>query len=101
MNVRVHLNFQEINLRHNLSQSLCFCVYVIVPINPINALALIQTRHAGTFVDVDLAVEALETFHALTSVHGDVIVAGGTILAGLRLALIDLRLTVNPYRGWQ
>lgn len=75
------------------------CLCVILPVDPIYALALIQTGHAGTFINVDLAVLALEAGHALTRVCGDVVSAGGAILAGMHLALIDLHLAVNPCRG--
>lgn len=75
------------------------CVSVILPVDPVYALALIQTGHAGTFINVDLAVLALEAGHALTCVCGDVVSAGGAVLAGMHLALIDLNLTVNPCRG--
>lgn len=71
---------------------------VILPVDPVYALSLIQTGHAGTFINVDLAVLALEAGHALTRVFGDVVSAGGAVLAGTRLALIDLHLAVNPCR---
>ncbi len=73
-------------------------VSVILPVDPVYALALIQTRHASTFINVDLAVLALEAGHALTRIRGDVVSAGGTVLAGMCLTLIDLHLTVNPCR---
>lgn len=69
---------------------------VIPPVDPVYALSLIQTGHAGTFINIDLAVLALEAGHALTPVCGNVVLAGGTILAGMLLALIDLHLAVNP-----
>lgn len=69
---------------------------VILPVDPVDALALIQTGHAGTFINIDLAVLALEASHALTLVCGNVVSAGGTVLAGSHLTLIDLYLTVNP-----
>lgn len=78
---------------------MCACVCGDVPVDPVYALALIQTGHAGTFINVDLTVLALETSHALTRVHGHVVMAGGAILAGLHLTLIDLHPTVNPCRG--
>ncbi len=81
----------------------CVCVYVcgceISPVDPIHALALIQTRHAGTFINVDLAVSALEASHALTCVFGNVVSTDAVILAGLHLALIDLHLTVHLCQG--
>lgn len=75
------------------------CVCLILPVDPIYALALIQTGHAGTFINVDLAVLALEASHTLTRVCCDVVSAGGAILAGMHLTLIDLHLAVNPCRG--
>lgn len=86
-------------------ERVCMCVCVILPVDPISALALIQAGHAGTFINVDLAVLALEAGHTLTRVGGDVVSAGGAVLAGMNLALIDLHLAVNPCRGqrqaWQ
>lgn len=71
---------------------------VILPVDPVYALALIQTGDAGTFIYVDLAVLALEAGHALTRVRGDVVSAGGAVLAGMHLALINLHLAINPCR---
>lgn len=72
---------------------------VNLPVDPVYALALIRTGNAGTFINVDLAVLALEAGHALTRVCGDVVSAGGAVLAGMHLALIDLHLAVNPCGG--
>lgn len=74
---------------------LCVCK---LPVDPIYALALIQTGHAGTLINVDLAVLTLEARHALTRVHGDVVSAGGAVLTRMDLTLVDLHLTVNPCR---
>lgn len=71
-------------------------MYVTVPVNPIYALALILTRHAGTFVDVDLTVSTLEAGHTLTHVSSNVISTGGAVLTGMYLALVNLHLTINP-----
>lgn len=75
------------------------CVCVILPVDPVYALAPIQTGNAGTFINVDLTVLALEAGHALTCVCGDVVSAGGAVLAGMHLALVYLHLTINPCRG--
>lgn len=71
-------------------------VCVTLPVDPIYALALIQTGHAGTFIDIDLAVLALEADHALTLVHANVVSTGGAVLTGTYLTLINLHLAVNP-----
>lgn len=65
------------------------------PVDTINAPAIIQTRHAGTFIDVDLTVLALEAVHTLTCVHGNIVSAGGAVLARLYFTLINLYFTVN------
>lgn len=73
----------------------------VPPVYPVDTLALVQTRWAGTFVDIDLTVEALEAGHTMAGVHGDVVLASGTILTGMLFTLIDLSLTVSPYIwGW-
>lgn len=70
-----------------------------VPVDAINAPAVVQTGHAGAFINVDLAVLALESGRALTGIHGDVVDADAAILTGVELTLIDLNLTVHPCRG--
>jgi len=72
---------------------------VTLPVDPVSAPAFIQTGAAGTFVDVDLAVLALEAGQALAGVRGDVVSAGAAVLAGTRLALVDLHLAINPCRA--
>lgn len=74
-------------------------VWKCVPVDPVYARALIQTGHAGTFINVDLTVLTLETGHALTRVCGDVVSASGAILAGMQLTLVNLHIAVNPCRG--
>lgn len=71
-------------------------VCMILPVNPIYALSPIHTGHAGTFINIDLAVLALEAGHALTHVHGNVVLTGAAILTGMYLTLINLHLAVNP-----
>lgn len=68
-----------------------------LPVYPVYALALVQTGHAGAFINVDLAVSALEASHALTRVCSNVVTAGGAILTRTLLALVDFHLAVNPY----
>lgn len=75
----------------------CVCACIVLPVDPIYATALIQTGHDGTFINVDFTVSALEASHALTCICGDMILAGGTVLAGMHLTFINLHLTVNPY----
>lgn len=69
----------------------------VPPVDPVDTLALVQTGRAGTFVDVDLTVGALEADHTLAGVHGDVVVAGGSVLTGKLFTLINLSLAIGPY----
>lgn len=66
------------------------------PVDPVDTLAPVQTRRAGAFVDVELAVWALEAGHTLAGVGGHVVPAGGAVLAGMLFALVDLGLAVGP-----
>lgn len=70
-----------------------------VPVDAIDAPAAVQTGRACAFINVDLAVLALETGRALAGVHGDVVNADATILTGVELTLVDLHRTVNPCGG--
>lgn len=68
----------------------------VPPVDPVDAPAPVQTRRAGAFVDVDLAVGPLEAVHTPAGVGGHVVQAGPAVLAGTLLTLIDLGLAVGP-----
>lgn len=69
----------------------------VPPVDPVDTLAPVETGCAGTFVDVDLTVGALEASHTLAGVCGDVVVAGGSVLTGKLFTLINLSLAISPY----
>lgn len=69
---------------------------VILPVDPIFTPTLILTGCAGTFIDVDLAVSALEASHTLALVHGHQVSTRGPVLAWVYFTLIDLHLTIHP-----
>lgn len=68
-----------------------------VVIHLIQARAIVLTRSGGTLIDVQVTVVALESRHTEALVGTDPIFADGSILAGLRLALVDVFLTVRPF----
>lgn len=67
-----------------------------LPVHQVCTVALVETRTAGTLINVQLTVTALVPGHTLTGVQAHTVVAGGSMLAGLLLTLIDLHFTVHP-----
>jgi len=63
-----------------------------LPVDTINAPSSITARIAITFVDVDFAVDAGCTWSADALVAVDAVLASTAELAGVALALVDLRL---------
>lgn len=67
-----------------------------VVVHLIKTCAIVLTGSRGTLVDVQVTVVALKSRHTETLVGVDPVFTDGSILAGLRLALVNVLLTVRP-----
>lgn len=65
----------------------------MVTVDEIVARSAVFTAHSRAFVDVELAVQTLESVGAVAGVSAQVAAARRAVFARHRLALVDFRLT--------
>lgn len=63
----------------------------------VNALAIVETRLAGTLICVDVAEHTLISWHADAVEPSNLVQAGGIIVARIRHAFVDIHLTTRPF----
>lgn len=63
----------------------------------VDALAIVETRLAGTLICVDVAEHALISWHTDAVEASYLIQAGGVIMARVRHAFIDVHLTTRSF----
>ena len=68
-------------------------------VDPVSALAAIETRICLTVVNIDLAVPAIVARGADAGVVVDTVVADGAVEAGVSLALVNVELTVSALKS--
>lgn len=69
------------------------------PVHHVAAGSSVQAGLTGALVDIDLAVRTVEAGQALAGVHGDQVVADGSVAAGPGLTLVYFNFTVDSWLG--
>ena len=67
-----------------------------VMIHLVQTCAIVLTGSGGTLIDVQVTVGTLKSRHTKTLVATVPVLTDGSVLAGVRLALINILLTVQP-----
>lgn len=63
----------------------------------VDALAIVETRLAGTLICVDVAEHTLISWHTDAVEPSNLIQTGGVIMAGVRHAFIDVHLATRSF----
>lgn len=66
-----------------------------LPVHQVCTVALVETGSTGTLINVQLTFMALVPGHTFTCVQTHMVMAAGSILAGLLLTVIYLHFTVH------
>lgn len=68
-----------------------------LPVHHVVTDSSVQAGLAGALIHVNLAVDAVEPGQTLAGVHGDQVLAGGSVAAGAGLTLVYFKFTVDSW----
>lgn len=68
-----------------------------LPVHHVPTHSLVLTGSTGALIDIHLAVDAIKPRLTFTRVHADQVMAGGCVVAGTGLTLVDFNFTVDSW----